>query len=430
MAEPDPIGPILPADERHESAGDAARTAGPSGVFTRPRATARLLADRHDQPAAGRAGRRARRWLERRGRDRDRGVRRVLREAERPSPTCTSTVGVAGGREVARACSASSGSARSCAPRRRARRAPPPGSRSRCRRRARARPRERELLADQRDHVRLRDRLAARRSGARRPRTPRPAAPPGRRARAARAPSPRARARPSMPRPRAGARPSTPATQPARGTPKCSSTAGTTSVIRVGDASTPIVSSGTNGVARDERAVAAAAEWWRPPRSASSQPSAAETSSSPAFGFASAARTRSAGVGMLELVRGEVLAAAPRDRLVPLEAERELDRRLAVEAARELGGVDLRAGQEVDLARAVRGRDDDLVLQIREARLEPRDALDLASGRGRRGGSRRSARGTRPARRPRRAARRSTASIRSSATSSRRAGPCACDAKS
>src|SRR5437764_338811 len=56
---------------------------------------------------------------------------------------------------------------------------------------------------------------------------------------------------------------------------------------------------------------------------------------------------------------------------------RELDRRLAIEAAGQLAGIDLRAGKEVDLARAIRGRDDDLTLQIHEPRLEPRDALDL-----------------------------------------------------
>ena len=106
----------------------------------------------------------------------------------------------------------------------------------------------------------------------------------------------------------------------------------------------------------------------------------------------------------------------------------DVDRRLAVEPPRELGGVDARARQEVDLAGAVRGGDDDLSLEAGEARLEraarstvrlavvgeedDRVALEELVRR----------------RRPRRAAPPIAASVRSSATPSAPSGPCACDA--
>ena len=101
----------------------------------------------------------------------------------------------------------------------------------------------------------------------------------------------RARARPRCRGRAADARPSPSVTRQRPGRdPKCSSTAAMTSVLRSIGRSTP-TEHGTKS-RRDERAVAAAALVVRPPRSTNSQPSAAETSSSPAFGFASADQLR------------------------------------------------------------------------------------------------------------------------------------------
>ena len=98
-------------------------------------------ADGDDQSAAGlellveRA-----RHLRRRGRDGDRGERRVLGQSERAVADVDVDALVAGGGERrARASRPAPAAARSCAPRPPARRAPRPGTRSPCRRRARAR---------------------------------------------------------------------------------------------------------------------------------------------------------------------------------------------------------------------------------------------------------------------------------------------------
>ncbi len=60
-----------------------------------------------------------------------------------------------------------------------------------------------------------------------------------------------------------------------KSTPKCASTAGVTSVIRVGSASTPIVSIGTSASPSTSDPWLPPPAWWRPPMSASSQPSVA-----------------------------------------------------------------------------------------------------------------------------------------------------------
>ena len=70
------------------------------------------------------------------------------------------------------------------------------------------------------------------------------------------------------------------------------------------------------------------------------------------------------------------------------------------------------------------------VSKRRQRRLQAARCARRASGRGRRGARPRSARGTRRHRRPRRAALWIAASVRSSATSSAPSGPCACEAKS
>ena len=123
--------------------------------------------------------------------------------------------------------------------------------------------------------------------------------------------------------------------------------------------------------------------------STNSQPSAAETSSSPAFGFASADQLRCERVRVVEDRRvagrlpavgrraeAQLLAVAARDRLVAFEPQRRLDRRLAVERARERRGVDARVGQQIHLAGAVRRGDDDAVGVRRERQLELRRTVD------------------------------------------------------
>src|SRR3954453_12421403 len=57
----------------------------------------------------------------------------------------------------------------------------------------------------------------------------------------------------------------------------------------------------------------------------------------------------------------ELLAFAARDGLVAFPPKGELDRGFAVEAAGEIGSLEPRGGQEIDLARGVGRRDDDVV---------------------------------------------------------------------
>src|SRR5579862_3560121 len=131
------------------------------------------------------------------------------------------------------------------------------------------------------------------------------------------------------------------------------------------------------GVAGDERAVAAAADVMLP----------AEVGELPAL---RGGDEQLAGVGirerrahtplrirMLELVHRKILAVAARDRPVALEPERDVDGRLAVEPPRELRRVGARPRQEIDLPRAIRRRDDYLSREIGEGRLEPRCPLDV-----------------------------------------------------
>src|SRR5581483_10856083 len=72
----------------------------------------------------------------------------------------------------------------------------------------------------------------------------------------------------------------------------------------------------------------------------------------------------------------ELLARPPRDRVDSLASERHLDRGLAVEALGEGAGIDERRATEIELAGAVRGGDDDVVLEPGEGRLQLRRPLD------------------------------------------------------
>ena len=152
-------------------------------------------------------------------------------------------------------------------------------------------------------------------------------------------------------------------------------------------------------VARHERAVAAAAAWWRPPRSASSQPAGGETSSSPAFGFASAApgaaRARPAGRGSRgrrssarrrRRAEAELLAVAPRDGLAALAVEHDRRPPSVPSSRRASSAASTRAaGQQVDLAGAVRRRDDDLPSTPAKVASSATCAARPSSGRGRSG---------------------------------------------
>ena len=114
---------------------------------------------------------------------------------------------------------------------------------------------------------------------------------------------------------------------------------------------------------------------------------AGETSSSPAFGFASAAQTRASASGWSRSGvaarpeaaavgrEAQLLAVAPRDRLAALEEERDLDRVVAVQPLRQLARVLAAAGQPVDHPGAVRRGHDDVVGPD-EALLERDRALD------------------------------------------------------
>ena len=82
------------------------------------------------------------------------------------------------------------------------------------------------------------------------------------------------------------------------------------------------------------------------------------------------------GVGMLQLLDRAVRTVAAGDDTVPLEAERDVDRRESVQPPRELRGVDPGSREEVDLPGAVRGRHDDLPLEIGERLLQARRAPD------------------------------------------------------
>ncbi len=105
--------------------------------------------------------------------------------------------------------------------------------------------------------------------------------------------------------------------------------------------------------------------WCRPARSRNSQPGAAETSTSPAFGLRSAAAARDAAVGDLVEHRDVFVAVAPNDQLAVFFEEHDSCCRLRVEpfgdGARVVG---------VDHAGAVR-RGDEIV-----AGIEARDLLD------------------------------------------------------
>src|SRR3954453_6995407 len=133
-------------------------------------------------------------------------------------------------------------------------------------------------------------------------------------------------------------------------------------------------------VARDERAVAAAAR----------VVAAAQIGELPALRGGdeklAGVRVRESGtramgsVRMLELleelVDWAVCTAAASDDLVPLEAKRDIHGREAVQPPRQLARVDSRLREEIDLAGAVRGSHDDLSFEIREGLLQTRRASD------------------------------------------------------
>ena len=218
-----------------------------------------------------------------------------------------------------------------------------------------------------------------------------PAARPGTKARAARAPSPRARARRGCPGARSWA--STIARRGVRlhgvsgraygggSTPKCASASGARSMMLAGSPSTPTVSTGTSRVARRERAVATRRRRGGGPRGRRT-PSRGAPTRAPRrrSGCASAGHARSSAFGCVE-ERGvaleppaardrreaELLAVAPRDRRAVLAEERHLDGGVAVEPARERARVLAAAGQPVDLPGAVGGGDERRPSTPREA---------------------------------------------------------------
>ena len=77
---------------------------------------------------------------------------------------------------------------------------------------------------------------------------------------------------------------------------------------------------------------------------------------------------------MLQLLDRAVRTVAAGDDTVPLEAERDIDRRKSVQPPRELCGVDPGSRQEVDLPGAVRRRHDDLLLEVGERLFQARRA--------------------------------------------------------
>ena len=171
------------------------------------------------------------------------------------------------------------------------------------------------------------------------------------------------------------------------------------------------------GVARGERAVAAAADVVRAARGRRT-PSRARPRRAPRrrSGCAAPPRRARGRRGSSSSSARSSSPRAARDQLAVLEEERDVDRRLAVERRRERARV-----VAVDHRRAVRGG--------HAARRRPRAARPArcASGRGRSRGRRRSARGTRPGRRPRRSSAAIAASARASASCAA-SGPSACEA--
>ena len=131
------------------------------------------------------------------------------------------------------------------------------------------------------------------------------------------------------------------------------------------------------GVAATQGAVTAAPAWWRPPRSANSYPGAAETISSPAFGFWRAAQARSTPSGYSRQPRhrvpraeAQLLAVAPGHGLVAFEEEHRLHGLFGVESHGELARSELALGQPVDHPGPVR-RGDERSVKAVEARLQP-----------------------------------------------------------
>src|SRR4029078_7105558 len=79
---------------------------------------------------------------------------------------------------------------------------------------------------------------------------------------------------------------------------------------------------------------------------------------------------------MLQLLDPAVRTVAAGDDTVPLEAERDVDRRKSVQLPRELCGVDPSSREEIDLSGAVRRRHDDLSLEVGERFLQACRAPD------------------------------------------------------
>ena len=314
---------------------------------------------------------------------------------------------------------------------------------------------EGQRLADAGDHVRLRDRLARRRSAAPRRRRHGPAAPRRRTARAARAASPASTRSSVMSRPRS-----------CRSTMRSRSSSALCDarhvIPRIARRSDAEVLEHERGDVDDARRLAldarrsasappsrpAASEpwlppptWCRPPRSANSKPGVAETSSvarvrivergpgrARARRAGRAATRRPTSPSLLERHEPKLLALASRDRVAVLEEEGDLDALVAVEPRRERGGALATAVEAVDHPGAVRRRHEDGVDARRIATPAERTAPRV-SVRGPSRARRRSARGTRPGRRPRRAAWRRTGRRRP-APPAAASGPCRCEAKS
>src|SRR6185437_15732783 len=81
-------------------------------------------------------------------------------------------------------------------------------------------------------------------------------------------------------------------------------------------------------------------------------------------------------IRMLELLDRAVRAVATSDDLLPFPAQGDVDRREAVQPPGELGWVDVRTGEEVDLSGAIRGGHGDLPFEIRELLLQAHRVLD------------------------------------------------------
>ena len=79
---------------------------------------------------------------------------------------------------------------------------------------------------------------------------------------------------------------------------------------------------------------------------------------------------------MLELLDRDVGAVPAGDDLAALEAKRDVHRGEPVQPLREPGRIDARAREEVDLPGSVRGRHDDLAVEVRERLLQTRCLSD------------------------------------------------------